>query len=37
MRLWRPLGFEVISTVLCVFRHPEHGYVWLHAMFEDLV
>ena len=34
--LWRSLGFEVLATVPEGFRHPEHGYVGLHIMYQRL-
>jgi L-amino acid N-acyltransferase YncA len=34
--LWKALGFEIIATVPEGFRHPTHGYVGLHIMFQRL-
>ena len=36
VRLWQSLGFQIIGTVPGAFRHPEHGFVGLHAMFLPL-
>jgi ribosomal protein S18 acetylase RimI-like enzyme len=36
VRLWRSLGFRVLTTVPEGFRHPEHGYVGLHIMYRAL-
>ena len=36
VKLWRSLGFEVLTTVPQAFDHPEHGLVGLHVMFLDL-
>src|SRR3978361_992034 len=36
VRLWRSLGFEVLTTVPGAFDHPEQGYVGLHVMFLPL-
>jgi hypothetical protein len=33
VKLWRSLGFEVLTTVPEAFDHPEHGFVGLHVMF----
>jgi GNAT superfamily N-acetyltransferase len=33
VRLWRSLGFEVLTTVPEAFDHPTHGLVGLHLMF----
>jgi len=32
-RLWRSLGFEVLTTVPEAFDHREHGLVGLHVMY----
>jgi len=37
VRLWRSLGFEVLTTVPEAFDHPEHGLVGLHVMFLHIV
>ena len=34
--LWRSLGFQVIGTVPEAFRHPRHGLVGLHVMYQVL-
>ena len=36
VRLWKSLGFEVLTTVPEAFDHPEHGLVGLHIMFQRL-
>ncbi|AOS65411.1 GNAT family N-acetyltransferase [Actinoalloteichus hymeniacidonis] len=36
VRLWKSLGFEVLTTVPEAFRHPEHGLVGLHVMHRRL-
>jgi L-amino acid N-acyltransferase YncA len=36
VRLWRSLGFEVLATIPEGFRHPVHGYVGLHIMYQRL-
>jgi GNAT superfamily N-acetyltransferase len=36
VRLWRSLGFDVMTTIPEGFRHPVHGYVGLHVMFQRL-
>lgn len=36
VRLWRSLGFEILTTVPEAFHHPAHGYVGLHVMFRRL-
>ncbi|MBB1257722.1 GNAT family N-acetyltransferase [Streptomyces alkaliterrae] len=36
VRLWRSLGFEIMTTLPEGFRHPEHGYVGLHIMYRRL-
>ncbi len=33
VRLWRSLGFEVLTTVPEAFDHREHGLVGLHVMY----
>jgi GNAT superfamily N-acetyltransferase len=32
--LWKSLGFEVLGTVPEAFRHPRHGLVGLHVMYQ---
>ena len=36
VRLWRSLGFAVLTTVPEAFDHPAHGLVGLHVMFRRL-
>ncbi len=36
VRLWRSLGFEVLTTVPEAFDHPVHGLVGLNVMFTRL-
>jgi L-amino acid N-acyltransferase YncA len=36
VRLWRSLGFEVMTTIPEGFRHPVRGYVGLHIMYQNL-
>jgi GNAT superfamily N-acetyltransferase len=36
VHLWQSLGFEILTTVPEAFRHPEHGLVGLHIMFQRL-
>jgi L-amino acid N-acyltransferase YncA len=36
VRLWRSLGFEVMTTIPEGFCHPVHGYVGLHIMYRRL-
>jgi GNAT superfamily N-acetyltransferase len=36
VRLWRSLGMEVVATIQEGFRHPVHGYVGLHIMYQRL-
>jgi GNAT superfamily N-acetyltransferase len=36
VRLWRSLGFEILTTVPEAFRHPRDGYVGLHIMWRRL-
>jgi L-amino acid N-acyltransferase YncA len=36
VRLWRSLGFEILTTVPEAFLHPVHGYVGLHIMHRKL-
>ena len=36
VRLWRALGMEVVATLPEGFRHPVHGPVGLHIMFQRL-
>ncbi|MGH3455556.1 MAG: GNAT family N-acetyltransferase [Nocardioidaceae bacterium] len=34
--LWQAIGFEIRTTIPDGFRHPTHGYVGLHIMFQRL-
>lgn len=36
VHLWKSLGMEVVGTVPLAFRHPDHGLVGLHVMFQQL-
>lgn len=36
VRLWRSLGFTVLTTVPAAFNHPTRGYVGLHVMWRSL-
>jgi L-amino acid N-acyltransferase YncA len=36
VRLWKSLGFEVLTCVPDAFRHPAHGYVGLLVMYRRL-
>lgn len=36
VRLWRRLGFEILTTVPEAFDHREHGLVGLHIMYLHL-
>jgi len=36
VRLWQPLGFQILTTVPDAFDHREHGLVGLHIMFQSL-
>jgi ribosomal protein S18 acetylase RimI-like enzyme len=36
VRLWRSLGFEIMTTLPEAFRSPTHGYVGLHVMYRML-
>lgn len=36
VKLWRSLGFEVMTTIPEGFRHPVLGYVGLHIMYQHL-
>lgn len=36
VRLWRSLGFEILTTIPRSFRHPKDGYVGLHIMWREL-
>ena len=34
--LWQSLGFRILATVPAAFRHPVHGFVGLHVMYQSL-
>ncbi|MCP2321618.1 L-amino acid N-acyltransferase YncA [Hamadaea flava] len=36
VHLWQSLGFQIIGTVPDAFRHPRHGLVGLHVMYQPL-
>jgi GNAT superfamily N-acetyltransferase len=36
VHLWQSLGFEILATVPEAFRHPRHGLVGLHVMYQRL-
>lgn len=36
VKLWRALGFEVMTTIPEGFRHPVRGFVGLHIMYQRL-
>ncbi len=36
VHLWTSLGMTVVGTVPHAFRHPDHGLVALHVMFQQL-
>jgi len=36
VKLWRSLGFEVLTTIPEAFRHPTKGFVGLHVMHRRL-
>ena len=36
VRLWKQLGFEIVGTLPCAFRHPRKGYVDVYVMFRSL-
>ena len=36
VNLWKRLGFEILGTAPEAFRHPSHGYVGLHLMYQRL-
>ena len=36
VRLWKSLGFEILTTVPKSFRHPERGLVGLHVIHRML-
>lgn len=36
VRLWKALGFEILTTIPEAFDHPVHGLVGLHVMYQRL-
>ena len=34
--LWKSLGMTIIGTVPHAFRHPDHGLVGLHVMYQSM-
>lgn len=36
VHLYKSLGFEIVGTTPEAFRHPTHGYVGLHVMYQRL-
>jgi L-amino acid N-acyltransferase YncA len=36
IRLWQDLGFEIVGTLACAFRHPDKGYVDVYVMYRSL-
>lgn len=34
VRLWQSLGFQIMTTIPEAFRHPMHGLVGLHIMYQ---
>jgi len=36
IRLWKQLGFEIVGTLACAFRHPTKGYVDVYVMLRSL-
>jgi GNAT superfamily N-acetyltransferase len=36
VHLWQDLGFKILATAPEAFNHPQHGYVGLHLMFQQL-
>jgi L-amino acid N-acyltransferase YncA len=36
IHLWKQLGFEIVGTLPCAFRHPQKGYVDVYVMFRSL-
>lgn len=36
VKLWRTLGFDILTTVPEAFDHPKHGRVGLHVMYQLL-
>ena len=37
IRLWKQLGFDIVGTLPCAFRHPKRGYVDVYVMFRSLL
>lgn len=36
VRLWQSMGFEIVGRLPGAFRHPVHGYVDVHVMYQHL-
>lgn len=36
VKLWQSLGFQIMTTIPEGFRHPTHGFVGLHIMYQRL-
>lgn len=36
VRLWQKLGYEIVGTLPCAFRHPEAGFVNAYVMYKWL-
>ena len=37
IRLWLELGFKIVGTLPCAFRHPKKGYVDVYVMSRSLL
>jgi ribosomal protein S18 acetylase RimI-like enzyme len=37
IHLWKQLGFKIVGTLPCAFRHPEKGYVDSYVMYRSLL
>ena len=37
IRLWQDLGFKIVGTLPCAFRHPDKGYMDVYVMYRSLV
>jgi GNAT superfamily N-acetyltransferase len=36
VHLWQSLGFQILTTIPEAFKHPKHGLVGLHIMYQKL-
>jgi L-amino acid N-acyltransferase YncA len=36
VRLWQDLGMKIVGTLPGAFRHPQHGFVDVYVMFQNL-